>query len=55
MASAAANLALILLGIFALIGLTCWYFKTQVTVFARTLLERRRQQQEPTAALTQSA
>lgn len=45
MESAAAKVALILLAIFVLIGLIWWFAKTQITTFARTLLEHRRQQQ----------
>ena len=45
MESAAAKVALILLAIFVLIGLIWGFAKTQITTFARTLLEHRRQQQ----------
>lgn len=55
MASAATNLALILLAVFTLIGLAAWYFKTQITVFARILLEQRRKKENPAQTEAPSA
>lgn len=50
MANPAANLAIVLLVVFIFIALACWYLKTKITVFARSLLERRRRQQEADTA-----
>lgn len=52
MASPAANIALIILSLFAALAIICWYFKTQVDQFVRNLLEYRRKAHEERDAST---
>lgn len=47
------KIALLLISIFALIAVLGWWFKSQITVFARTLLiHRQRQGSQRTTAAT---
>lgn len=46
MPTPAVNTALIVLGVLVFVGLICWLFKTQVGLFAKTLLNYRQKVHE---------